>query len=468
MIKFYFSKINMQDLQKIIDLIENTIQEEPNQHITGGNIIKSWYDAQVDEYRNLVEHSHEWLNSYTQNLIAQTSISTLKIKYTNVSGYSIEIPLSQKSKVPDFFVHKTTLVNALRFTTKELQEFEGKITNAESLLYQREYELFQQISWEISQSFDILKKSSQQIAEIDIMTNFAQIAYENNYVKPKMHEWYDLEIVWGRHPVVEKIEKNFIHNELFFTKDNFVNIITWPNMWGKSTYLRQNALILLLAHIWSYVPAKSAKIPITDKIFSRVWASDNLFVWNSTFMVEMQEVANILNNSTSKSFVIIDEVGRGTSTYDGMSLAWAILKQNHDTIKAKTLFATHYHELVDESKKLPWVKNFSVAVSENDDNIVFLRKIIPGSIKKSYWIEVAKLAWLPKNVIDEANLFLKNFENTHTFQQISLGISPEIQEKIVYKEKDSEVENLLKNIDVNNLTPMQALNILSELKEGMK
>lgn len=454
----------MQDVQKIIDLIDSAIKTDANQLITEWNIIKDGYDKEVDELRNLVNHSHEWLNNYTQELITQTGISTLKIKYTNAWGYFIEVPLSQKSKIPEHFVHRSTLVNALRFTTPELSSFEEKIVSAEGSLFQKEYEIFSQVAKTVLEDFSQMKTISAQIAHIDVMANFAQVAYENHYVQPEMHEGYDMEIVWGRHPVIEKIEKNFIQNELFLTKESFVHIITWPNMWGKSTYLRQNALILLLAHVGSFVPAKSAKLPLTDKIFSRVGASDNLFLWSSTFMVEMQEVANILNNSTSKSFVIIDEVGRGTSTYDGMSLAWAILRENHDRIKARTLFATHYHELVDESKKLPWVKNFSVAVSENEDNIVFLRKIVPGSIKKSYGIEVAKLAGLPKNVIDEANTFLKNFENTHSFSQMSLWISPVIEEKIIYQEKTSEVEELLKNLDVNNLTPMQALNLLGELK----
>jgi len=233
-------------------------------------------------------------------------------------------------------------------------------------------------------------------------------------------------------------------------------------MWGKSTYLRQNALIVLLAHIWSFVPAKESSIPLTDKIFSRVGASDNLAVGSSTFMVEMQEVANILNNSTKRSFVIIDEVGRGTSTYDGMSLAWAILRFNHDQIKAKTLFATHYHELVDESKKLTWVKNFCVAVSDNEDNIVFLRKIVPWSIKKSYGIEVARLAGLPREVLDEANVFLKNFENTHPFSQLTLTSFPKIEEKIVYR--PSQLDQALQALDLDNLTPLQALEWLHQMK----
>lgn len=454
----------MHNLQKIIDLIESSIKTDANNLVLWGDIIQDWYNSEVDEYRQLVNHSHDWLNNYTQELISQTSISTLKIKYTTAWGYCIEVPLSQKSKVPENFVHKTTLVNALRFTTPELSQFESKITHAQTHLFQREYEIFKEICQKVSESFWEIKEVSHHIAQLDVVTNFAKVASENNYTKPEMHEGYDLEIVGGRHAVIEKIEKNFIHNETFLTSKSFIHIITWPNMWGKSTYLRQNALILLLAHVGSFVPAKSAKIPLTDKIFSRVWASDNLFLWSSTFMVEMQEVANILNNATQKSFVIIDEVWRGTSTYDGMSLAWAILKQIHEKIWAKTLFATHYHELVDASKKLSWVANFSVAVWENEDNIVFLRKIIPGSIKKSYGIEVAKLAWLPVGVIEEAQSFLKNFENTHGFSQLSLwNFWSEMKEKIVYK-TDSLIEQELKHIDVNALTPLQALNILSTLK----
>ncbi len=455
----------MQQLKNIIDLIDKSIKEDANNLVMWWNIIADNYDKEIDELRDFVNHSHDWLNNYTQKLIDETQISTLKIKYTSASGYFIEVPLSQKSKIPETFVHKTTLVNALRFTTPDLKEFEDKIVNAESLLYQREYNVYREVCDQVLESFKPLKEVSNKVANLDFITNLAEVAYKNNYVKPKISKDYDLEITWWRHPVIEKIEKSFISNELYLNNKSYVSIITWPNMWWKSTYLRQNALIILMAHIWSFVPAKEAKIPLTDKIFSRVWASDNLFVWSSTFMVEMQEVANILNNSTKNSFVIIDEVWRWTSTYDWMSLAWAILRQNHDNIKAKTLFATHYHELVDESKTLKWVANFSVAVWENDDNIVFLRKIIPWSIKKSYWIEVARLAWLPRNIIDEANWFLRKFEQTHSFSQLSLwSLWVKVEEKIVYRDKESEIENEIKKIDLNNLTPIQALNILSELK----
>lgn len=458
----------MQQIQEIINLIEKSIKSDPNNLIMWWNIIKDGYNWEVDELRNLINNSNEWLNNYTSELVKNTWISTLKIKFTENSGYFIEVPLSQKSKIPENFIHKTTLVNAVRFTTEELSRFEAKIMNAESILYEKEYNLFKEISSEILKSFIEIKEVSIQIWQIDFLSNLSQVAYENNYSKPEISSDYDLEINSWRHPVIEKIEKKFISNDLKLNEKNFVNIITWPNMWWKSTYLRQNALIILLSHIWSFVPASSAKIPLTDKIFSRVWASDNLFLWNSTFMVEMQEVANILNNSTKNSFVIIDEVWRWTSTYDWMSLAWAILRENHDKIKAKTLFATHYHELVDESKVLKWVNNYSVAIAENDDNIVFLRKIIPWSIKKSYWIEVARLAWLQPSVIEEAWEFLKKFESTHEFSQMSLWFSPQVKEKIVYKEKESQIENELKNIDVNSLTPLEALNFLSELRKKIK
>ncbi len=453
----------MQKIKEIINLIDKSIKTEPNNLITWWNIINNWFDSEVDELRNLVENSNEWLAKYTQELVNATWISNLKIKFTWTIGYFIEIPLSQKTKVPEFFIHKTTLVNALRYTTEELKVFENKILNAESLLCEREYKLFKDISNEILIWFEEIKNVSKKIANVDYISNLSQISYENNYTKPEITTNYDLKIISGRHPIIEKIEKEFISNSLVLDKSNFVNIITWPNMWWKSTYLRQNALIILMAHIWCFVPAKEAIIPITDKIFSRIWASDNLFLWNSTFMVEMQEVANILNNSSLNSFVIIDEVWRWTSTYDWMSLAWSILKENHDNIKAKTLFATHYHELVDESKKLKWVQNFSVAVWENEDNIVFLRKIIPWSIKKSYWIEVAKIAWLWPSVINEAYNFLKIFENTHSNSQLSLW-NIWVVEKVKYVEKESVVEKELKEIDVNNMTPIDAFNLILKLK----
>ena len=463
----------MQKIQNIINLIDESIKEDADLLLTWWNIIKSDFDDQVKKYRDILENSWEWLVDYQQKLITETWISNLKIKYTNVSWYFIEVSKSNLTKIPDFFILKQTLVNSSRFVTLELKEFEQKFIEAQNNLASREYEIFQEVREKILDSFSEIKDISEKTAFLDFEVWLSNVAYKNNYNKPKLHNWYNLDIKQARHPVVEQIQKEFISNDLELSKKNYIHIITWPNMWWKSTFLRQNALIVLMSHIWSYVPAREAKISLTDKIFSRVWASDNLFLWQSTFMVEMQEVANILNNSTEKSFVIIDEVGRWTSTYDGMSIAWAILKELHDNIKAKTLFATHYHELIDKSKDLKWVKNFSVAVWENNENIVFLRKIIAGWVSKSYWLEVAKLAWLNKNILNEAKKMLKllEFENKKTdFSQLSLVDTIEPKIEIIEKEvfKDSEVEQKLKKIDVNNLTPIEALNLLNELKWKIK
>lgn len=461
----------MEDIVKIIDLLEKSIKENTQNSLTSWDIIAENYDSKVDEYNDLINNSKNWLIDYQNKLSMNNWLSNLRIKYTNASGYFIELPKSQSTKVPDTFIHKQTLVNASRYVTMELKEFEQKILEAEWEKASREYELFLEIREQILSSYNSIKKISDLSANIDFLSCLSYVAYENNYNKPEIVSWYDLQVVWWRHPIIEKNLSDFISNNLELSDKKYVHIITWPNMWWKSTFLRQNALIILMSHIWSFIPAKKAIVPITDKIFSRIWANDNLFLGQSTFMVEMQEVANILNNSTKNSFVIIDEVGRWTSTYDGMSLAWAILKENHDNIKAKTLFATHYHELIDESKNLKWVDNFSVAVWENEDNLVFLRKIIPWWIKKSFWLEVAKIAWLWQSTITEAKKMLKKLELEHTivfWNQLTLWSEKvvEIVEKEVYR--DSEIEQELKKIDVNNLTPMQALTKLNELKWKIK
>lgn len=459
----------MEQIKQIINLIDDAIMDNPENIITGGNIIAYWYDEVVDKFRDIIKNSKDWLLKYQAELIKKSWISNLRIKYTWASWYFIEVSKSWLSKIPSFFIHKQTLVNAGRFVTEELLEFWWKLIEAENNLASREYEIFLNIREKILDSFVEVKEISEKIAFLDFMASLSEVAYLNNYTKPIITDGYDLSIEYWRHPVIESSIWDFISNGLNLTKKDFVHIITWPNMWWKSTFLRQNALIILLAHIWSFVPAKKSIIPITDKIFSRIWASDNLYLWQSTFMVEMQEVANILNNSTFNSFVIIDEIWRWTSTYDWMSLAWAILKENHDKIKAKTLFATHYHELIDESKNLTWVSNYSVAVWENEENLVFLRKIISGWIKKSFWLEVAKIAWLNNSVIKEAKKMLRLLELEHnkiSAKQLSIWVS-EIEEQIKYIEKKSEVEEELKKIDINSLTPIEALNIISELKNKM-
>lgn len=456
----------LEDIKNIIELLEKSIKENPENSLTAWEIIADNYDEKVDEYRNLINNSKDWLTSYQAKLAKETGINSLKIKYTNISWYFIEIQKSQLNKVPQYFILKQTLVNASRYFTIELKEFEEKFVEAEKEKSNREYELFLDIREKILNNYWTIKGFAHKVSNIDFLASLAQVAYENNFIKPEISDKYDLKITAWKHPVIMQNASDFISNNLTLTSEKYMHIITWPNMWWKSTFLRQNALIILLSHIWSYVPASEAIIPVTDKIFSRIWANDNLYLWQSTFMVEMQEVANILNNSTKNSFVIIDEVWRWTSTFDGMSLAWAILKENHDKIKAKTLFATHFHELVDESKKLKWVENFSVAVWENNESLVFLRKIIPGGIKKSFWLEVAKVAWLWDSVINEARNMLNLLEKEHNstfWNQLTLWT----QTIIEYRDKESEIENDLKKLDVNNLTPLQALEKLAELRNKL-
>ncbi len=466
----------MQKIQDIIDLIEKSIKDEPDLLLTWWNIIKDWFDSRVDEYRDILDNSKNWLANYQNTLIEKTGIKNLKIKYTNISGYFIEIPKSFVSKAPEDFIQKQTLVNASRYVTQDLINFEKKFLEASSYLNSREYELFQEIRAEILEGYSEIKNLSKKTSFIDFEVSLSNLAYFSDYNKPKITKDYKLDIKNARHPVVEQTEKDFVSNDLELTKDNFVNIITWPNMWWKSTFLRQNALIILMAHLGSYIPASSWTIPITDRIFSRIWASDNLYFGQSTFMLEMQEVANIINNSSSNSFVIIDEVGRGTSTFDGMSLAWGILKENHDKIKAKTLFATHYHELIDESKSLHGVKNFSVSVWENNWELVFLRKIIPWGIKKSFGLEVAKLAWINSSIIDEAKKMLKILEkNSFSNSQLSMDLflNPKnenrgLKDDNLEVKKVSQVEEKLKKTDINSLTPLEALNFLSEVKGSLE
>lgn len=455
----------MKEIIKLIDILERSIKDDPNNLITWGDIIKENYDGKVDEFRNVINNSKDWLLNYQVELQKVTNISNLKIKFTNVLWYFIEVSKLHLAKIPEDFTHKQTLINVSRFTTSELVDFQEKLVTWESLLFEREYELFLKIREDILLSFNEIKKVSKKVAWIDFQTSLSKVAYKNNYSKPDITKDYWLTIVWWRHPVIEQNTDDFIHNNLSLSKIDYVHVITWPNMWWKSTFLRQNALIILLAHIWSYVPCIKSTIPITDKIFSRIWAQDNLYLWQSTFMVEMQEVANILNNSTKSSFVIIDEVWRWTSTYDWMSLAWAILKTNHDKIKAKTLFATHYHELVDKAWMLKWVSNYSVAVWENDDNLIFLRKIIPWSIKKSYWIDVAKIAGLWDNVIGIAREMLLELEQEHwkwKINQLSLLDSGIKMTKV--KKKENIIEKELKLINLDELSPISALNKLHELK----
>lgn len=466
--------MSYKDISDLIELLDRSIDPEAQNSLQSGGIIAASYHTKVDEYRDRIRTSKDWLAQYQSDLIASTDISNLKIKYTGASGYFIEISKNHISKIWDDFIHKQTLVNASRFITPILKDFEVKLIEAEWELASLEYDLFQEIRLQVLEQFDGIKQLSQTTAYIDFCAAGSEVAKSHNYVRPVLHKGYDMTIVGWRHPVIERIEGDFIRNDLDLNKRSFTHIITGPNMWGKSTFLRQNALIVLMAHMWFWVPATQARIPLTDKIFSRVGASDNLYKGQSTFMVEMQEVAHILKHSSERSFVIIDEVGRWTSTYDGMSLAWAILKHNHDKIQAKTLFATHYHELVDESVVLKWVKNFCVSVWESQGKLIFLRKIIEGGMKRSYGLEVAKLAGIWSEVIAEAAAMIKVLEQEHS--QMSIGF-----DTIIQSEQDSpqsslwkgeavisEFEKQLEDLDVDSLTPMEALNLIHSWKNTHK
>lgn len=402
----------------------------------------------------------------------RTGINSLKVRFNKVFGYYIEISKANLSSVPEDYIRKQTLVNAERYITPELKEYEEKVLNAEDRIKELEYQLFYEVRMEVVKEIAKIQETAKALAELDVYGTFAFNAERNNYCMPIVSKEQGLEIKNGRHPVIEEISisQNFVPNDCEMNDDSKFLLITGPNMGGKSTYLRQVALIVLMAQIGSYVPADSAKIGIVDRIFTRVGASDNLVAGESTFMVEMQEAAFILNHATERSLIILDEVGRGTSTYDGVSIAWAITEFIHDQIGAKTIFATHYHELIELADKLAKAKNMSVAVRENsEEGVVFLYKVIEGGVDKSYGIEVAKLAGLPSEIIGRARGVLEDLETKH----ISKGrINPDqatlFHEARKHAELDSAHKAVMKDLsalDIDNLTPMQALQKLSDIKK---
>jgi len=454
----------MKFLDELIQLIDDSIKEDADSTITSWNIIKKGFDSEVDSYREIIDKSHVWLGEYQRKLIESTGLNSLKIKFTQNSGYFIEIPRSQAKNISDEFIHTQSLTQFSRYTSSDLQDFERKLELANSVLVEKEHTIFLHIRDVLVSHFDNIYNLSRKIAQLDYFTNAAYISLKRWYNTPQISWKYQLSILKAKHPVIAEKQNDFISNDLLLSSSDFVHVITGPNMWGKSTYLRQNALLILIAHMGYDIPCEKAEIGIVDKIFSRVWAGDNLYLWQSTFMVEMQEVSYILRNSTKRSFVIIDEVWRGTSTYDGMSLAWAILKHNHDEIGAKTLFATHYHEIIDHVDDLKWVSNYSIAVWENNENIVFLRKIIPGAIKKSYGIEVAKIAWIPESVLMMARNMIQHLESPQSFEQLSFLWESHIASSLSFQ----DIINELKNIDINNLSPLEAFKILLDIQDKIE
>ncbi|MDU4935182.1 MAG: DNA mismatch repair protein MutS, partial [Peptostreptococcaceae bacterium] len=415
----------MDDLNDIYNLIDESIKEDPSVTIKDGNIIKSEFNDELKELRDISKNGAFMIKEIENREREKTGVKSLKIGFNKVFGYFIEITKANlnTAKIDEGYIRKQTLSNAERFITSELKEIEDKILHAEEKIKTLEYEIFVNIRETIYKNIDRIQKVAKTIANIDVFVSFAIVAYMNNYVKPNINENNKLDIKNGRHPVIENIvgEENFVPNDTYLNSgENIINIITGPNMAGKSTYMRQTAIITLMAHIGSFVPAEYANIPICDRIFTRVGASDDLSQGQSTFMVEMSEVSHILKNATDKSLVILDEIGRGTSTYDGISLAWSIVEYIQNNIKCKTLFATHYHELTDLENEFSDVKNYSIAVKEDNEGIVFLRKIIPQGADKSYGIYVAQLAKLPEEVINRSKEILKDLEKNHINNSVAI------------------------------------------------
>ena len=468
----YLNKIShsFKDTSHIVEEIKNIINDAPPVQISQGGIIKSGINAELDELRMLLKNGKEWIDSFQHEMREELEIPKLKIGFNKVFGYYIEVTKVNQAKVPESFIRKQTLVNSERYVTVELKEYEGKVLNAEEKIYEIESRLFSEICQFVMSFTSDIQNNASAINELDLYCSFASTAINNHYVKPTISNKAILNITEGRHPVVEKLlpaTEKFIPNDIHMDAiTNQIHLLTGPNMAGKSTYLRQIGLISLMTQIGSFVPAKKANIGIVDRLFTRVGASDNLAGGESTFLVEMNEAANILNNATNKSLILLDEVGRGTSTYDGLSLAWAITEYLHNTegIKARTIFATHYHELTDLEKNLERLENHHVEVKEFGDSIIFLRSIAKGPGDKSYGIHVAKMAGLPDSVILRASEILD-----HHIQQSSINCNdyiPKDQNQLTFfQEKELRLREQLNAIDLNSMTPLEALKFLNELKE---
>ncbi|MDO4391596.1 MAG: DNA mismatch repair protein MutS [Clostridium sp.] len=467
---------DLDELEDIYTLIENAIIEDPPISVTEGGIIKLGYDPEIDELKTAMTDGRTWLAKLEATEKEQTGIKGLKIGYNKVFGYYIEVTKSNLSLVPDRYIRKQTLTGGERYITEELKELESKILGAEEKVVSLEYKLFTQIREQIKSQIQRIQKSAMVISKLDVLTSFATVAEDLNYCMPQVDNSGIIDIKDGRHPVIEKMlpAGSFVANDTYMDKDeNRLSIITGPNMAGKSTYMRQVALITLMAQIGSFVPATSAHIGIVDKIFTRVGASDDLSMGQSTFMVEMMEVANILKEATGNSLVILDEIGRGTSTYDGLSIAWAVAEYIEDKEKcgAKTLFATHYHELTGLEDKLEGVKNYSIAVKEKGEDVIFLRKIVTGGTDESYGVHVARLAGVPKVVTQRANEILKSIErkNVLTNKKAEKELSKQVSGQLdMYNFKLAEIAHELDKININELTPIDALNTLVKIKEDLK
>ncbi|BBM46906.1 DNA mismatch repair protein MutS [Leptotrichia wadei] len=498
----FFKDIDANILFECYKIIDDSINEDAPFSVREGGIIKSGYNAELDEIRNIMNSGKDFLLDIEQREREATGIRNMKIKFNKVFGYFIEITKANLDMVPEHYIRKQTLSNSERYITPELKKYEDTIINSKAKIEDLEYHLFKEISGKLKEHRKILSELAERLAYIDVMVSFAVSAIENDYAKPEMNEEYSFEIEGGRHPVVEKLigRTDYVSNDTVFTeKESFV-VLTGPNMSGKSTYMKQIALISIMAQIGSFVPAKKANLSVIDKYLTRIGASDDILTGQSTFMVEMSEVSNILNNATEKSLIILDEVGRGTSTTDGVSIATAISMYIHDKIGAKTVFATHYHELTDLENKFAHIVNYRIEVDEKQGKVMFLRNIVKGGADKSYGIEVAKLAGLPKEILVESKKVLKRLEQkkeliekTVDVHQLSLfGGNLEFEDNFdeaekdfknvennqFYEEKLAQIEeekeklrkimNKIEDYDINNITPMDAMKFLFGLKENMK
>ena len=481
---------DIDSLEDIYGLICNAIEEDPPVTIREGGMIKEGFDENIDMLRKAKTDGKTWLAQLENEDKERTGIKNLKIKYNKVFGYYFEVTNSYKDLVPEDYIRKQTLANAERYTTPRLKELEDTILNAEDKLYTLEYDLFCKIRDSIALELDRIQKTAKAVARLDVFASLAYVAERNRYVRPKLNEKGVIDIKDGRHPVVEQMTDydSFIANDTYLDNGaHCISVITGPNMAGKSTYMRQSALIVLLAQIGSFVPARSANVGIVDRIFTRVGASDDLASGQSTFMVEMNEVANILRNATSKSLLVLDEIGRGTSTFDGLSIAWAVIEHisNRKLLGAKTLFATHYHELTELEGKISNVNNYCIAVKECGDDIVFLRKIVKGGADKSYGIQVAKLAGVPDMVIDRAKEIVEQLSDndiTEKVQKIQIeggregksSKQPKLDEvdlaqmSLFDTVPDEDVLKELSEIDISRLTPLDAMNSLYRLQNKLK
>ena len=472
----------LDDCREVVERIQHSLTDDPPAAMSDGRIIREGYNDELDVLRELAFSGKDWIAQLQKSERERTDIPSLKVGFNKVFGYYIEVTKTHLEKIPEDYIRKQTLVNAERFITPELKEQEEKILNAEEKMVTLEHRLFDELRLFAAGFAEPVQNNGRLIGELDATVSLARIAQENRYVKPEINSGDTIKIRDGRHPVIEQLlppGDPFIPNDIDLNNaDQQLLIITGPNMAGKSTYIRQLGLIVLLAQIGSYVPATSARIGIVDRIFTRVGAQDNLAGGESTFLVEMNETANILNNATSNSLILLDEIGRGTSTFDGLSIAWAVAEYIHnaENVQAKTLFATHYHELTELALILPRVKNYNVAVKEWGDHVVFLRKIVPGGCDHSYGIQVARLAGLPDSVLRRAREILHNLEanelTPNEMPRLAMGehapeMVPESQMSL-FVQQENKLREALEKLDINNMTPLEALQILNEFKALLK